>query len=41
MKDYSRNIIGKFIQNMKKEHMTEVEKKALYYGVKSMLDEMG
>jgi DNA repair exonuclease SbcCD nuclease subunit len=37
---YNRNIIGKFIQNLNKEDITDVEKKALYYGVKSMLDEM-
>jgi DNA repair exonuclease SbcCD nuclease subunit len=36
---YNRNIIGKYIRDMKHENMTEVEKKALYYGVKAMLDE--
>lgn len=40
-KEYSRNIIGKFIQNMKKDNMNLIEKKALYFGVKAMLDEMG
>ncbi|MFA9377565.1 MAG: exonuclease SbcCD subunit D [Lachnotalea sp.] len=37
---YNRNIIGKFIQNLKSDTMSEVKKKALYYGVKAMLDEM-
>ena len=40
-REYSRNIIGKFILNVKKEDMNEIEKKALYFGVKAMLDEMG
>lgn len=39
-KEYERNIIGKFIQTLQKDYMTEIEKKALYYGVKAMLDEM-
>lgn len=39
--EYSRNIIGKYIQTMKKDNMSDIEKKALYFGVKAMLDEMG
>jgi len=38
--EYHRNIIGKFIHNLKSETMTEVEKKALYYGVRAMFEEM-
>jgi exonuclease SbcD len=40
MKEYNRSIIGKLIQDLKKDSMTEIEKKALYYGVKALLDEM-
>ncbi len=39
-REYNRNIIGKFIHNLKSDTMSDVEKKALCYGVKSMLDEM-
>lgn len=39
-KEYNRNIIGKFIHDLKQDDMTVIEKKALYYGVKALLDEM-
>lgn len=39
--EYARSIIGKYIQTMRSKDMTDIQKKALYYGVKAMLDEMG
>lgn len=40
-REYKKSIIGKYIEGVKKEKMNDIEKKALYYGVKAMLDEMG
>ncbi|WP_236355077.1 metallophosphoesterase family protein [Konateibacter massiliensis] len=39
--EYEKNIIGRYIQNIRSDDMTDTKRRALYFGVKALLDEMG